>query len=58
MASRASLIVTPFKFRAVTSRPKGKCKSIFFTGGVVRNFFKASLSSSVAGDVLSFLVGN
>lgn len=48
-------MVTPFKFLAVTSSPRGKCRSIFLTGGLVRNFFKASLSSSVAGDVFSFL---
>ena len=50
------MIVTPFKFRAVTSSPNGKWRSIFLTGGVVRNFFNASLSSKVAGEVLSFLV--
>ncbi len=55
MASRASLIVTPFRFRAVTSRPSGKCRSIFLTGGLVRNFLSTSFSSSVAGEVLSFL---
>lgn len=55
IASSASLTVTPFRFRAVTSRPSGKWRSIFFTGGLVRNFFSASLSSSVAGDVFSFL---
>ena len=48
-------MVTPFRFRAVTSSPRGKCKSIFLTGGVVRNFFSVSLSSNVAGDVFSFL---
>lgn len=55
MASRASLIVTPFRFRAVTSRPSGKWRSIFLTGGLVRNFLSASFSSSVAGEVFSFL---
>ena len=55
MASSASFIVTPFRFRAVTSSPSGKWRSIFLTGGVVRNFFKASLSSTVAGEVFSFL---
>ena len=55
IASSASLMVTPFKFRAVTSRPRGKCKSIFFTGGVVRSFFSASRSSIVVGDVFNFL---
>lgn len=48
-------MVTPFRFRAVTSRPNGKWRSIFLTGGLVRNFLSASLSSSVPGDVLSFL---
>lgn len=57
MASSASFIVTPFRFRAVTSSPRGKWRSIFFTGGVVKNFFNASLSSNVAGEVLSFLFG-
>lgn len=55
IASNASLIVTPLRFRAVTSSPRGKCRSIFLTGGLVRNFLRVSLSSSVAGDVLSFL---
>lgn len=55
IASRASLIVTPLRFRAVTSRPNGKCRSIFLTGGVTRYFLRASLSSRLAGDVLSFL---
>ena len=55
MASSASLMVTPFIFRAVTSRPRGKCRSIFFTGGLVRYFLSTSFSSMVAGDVLSFL---
>ena len=56
MASNASLIVTPLRLRAVTSRPKGKWRSIFLTGGVVRNFFSASLSSMVDGEVFSFLL--
>lgn len=55
IASSASLTVTPFRFRAVTSSPSGKWRSIFLTGGLVRNFLSASLSSSVAGDVFSFL---
>lgn len=55
IASSASLIVTPLRFRAVTSRPRGKWRSIFLTGGVVKNFLSVSFSSSVAGDVLSFL---
>ena len=56
IASSASFIVTPFRFRAVTSSPRGKWRSIFFTGGVVKNFFNASLSSSEPGEVLSFLL--
>lgn len=57
IASNASLMVTPFRFRAVTSSPNGKWRSIFLTGGSVRCFFRTSLSSSVAGDVLSRLNG-
>lgn len=57
MASSASLIVTPFRFRAVTSRPKGKCKSIFLTGGLTSFSLRISLSSMVFGDLLSFLEG-
>lgn len=55
MASQASLIVTPILLRAVTSRPSGQWRSIFRIGGVVRSLFRASLSSIVAGDLLSFL---
>ncbi len=55
MASNASLIVTPFMFRAVTSSPVGNRRSIFLTGGSVRCFLSASLSSMVLGDVLTFL---
>lgn len=55
MASMASLIVTPLRFLAVTSRPKGKCRSIFLIGGVVRSFLRTSLSSTVDGEVLTFL---
>jgi hypothetical protein len=47
--------VTPLRFRAVTSRPRGKCRSIFLTGGVTRNILRISLSSIVEGEVLSFL---
>jgi hypothetical protein len=54
MASSASLIVTPFRFRAETSRPSGKCRSIFLTGGVVRSFLRTAGSSIVLGDLLSF----
>lgn len=55
IASNASLIVTPFRFRAVTSSPRGKCRSIFLTGGVVSIFFRIVGSSTVLVDVLSFL---
>lgn len=57
IASSASLIVTPFEFRAVTSRPSGKCRSILLTGGLTRCSLRMSLSSTVDGDVLSFLDG-
>lgn len=56
MASSASLIVTPLEFRAVTSKPSGKCKSILLTGGLTSFNLRMSLSSTVDGDVLSFLV--
>ena len=54
MASNASLIVTPFKFRAVTSSPRGKCRSIFLTGGSVSIFLRALFSGSSIdiGDLL------
>ena len=55
MASSASLIVTPLRFRAVTSSPSGKCRSIFLIGGSVSIFFRMSLSSTVDGEVLTFL---
>ena len=55
IASSASFIVTPFRFRAVTSSPRGKCRSIFLTGGVVSIFLSASLSSTVDGEVFNFL---
>lgn len=58
IASSASLIVTPFRFRAVTSKPSGKCRSIFLTGGVTRYFFNASFSSKVDGEVFNFLPGS
>lgn len=58
MASSASLIVTPLRFRAVTSSPRGKWRSIFLTGGVVSIFLRCSLSSTVVGDVLIFLERN
>ena len=56
MASMASLMVTPLRFRAVTSRPSGKWRSIFLMGGVVRSFLRTSLSSMDVGDVLIFLL--
>ena len=55
MASSASLMVTPLRFRAVTSSPSGKCRSIFLTGGVVSSFLSMSFSSTVLGEVLIFL---
>lgn len=48
-------MVTPFRFRAVTSRPRGKWRSIFLTGGVTRSLLRISLSSIEEGDVFSFL---
>lgn len=47
-------MVTPLRFRADTSSPRGKCRSIFLTGGVVSIFFNAlfSGSSSDIGDLL------
>lgn len=56
MASMASLMVTPLRLRAVSSRPRGNCRSIFLMGGVVRSFLSSSLSSMVVGEVLSFLL--
>ncbi len=55
MASSASFIVTPFMLRAVTAMPSGKRRSIFLTGGVVRNVFRTAGSSTVVGDVFIFL---
>lgn len=55
MASSASFIVTPFMFRAVKSMPSGKWRSIFLTGGVVRNSLRMLGSSIVEGDVFIFL---
>lgn len=48
-------MVTPLRFRAVTSNPKGKWRSIFLTGGVVSSFLRMSFSSTVDGDLLIFL---
>lgn len=55
MASSASLMVTPLEFRAVTSNPRGKWRSIFLTGGLMRRSLRMSLSSMVLGEVFSFL---
>jgi hypothetical protein len=54
MASNASLIVTPFRFRAVTSSPRGKWRSIFLTGGSVSIFLRELFSGSSIdiGDLL------
>lgn len=57
MASSASLMVTPLRLRAVTSRPSGKWRSILRTKGKQSGFFSTSLSSRVAGEVFSFLWG-
>jgi hypothetical protein len=55
MASRASLMVTPFRFRAVTSRPRGKCRSIFLMGGSVSMVLRIAGSATVLGEVFIFL---
>ncbi len=57
MASNASLMVTPRRLRAVTSRPSGKTRSIFLMGGSVSIFLSMSLSSTVEGEEFSFLEG-
>lgn len=48
-------MVTPLRFLAVTSMPKGKCRSIFFTGGLVRAILRMEWSSIVMGLELIFL---
>jgi hypothetical protein len=55
MASSASLMVTPFMFRAVTSRPSGKCRAMDLSLGSVSGIFKTDGSSTVDGDLFSFL---
>lgn len=55
MASSASLMVTPLRFRAVTSRPRGKWRSIFLMGGVTSSFLRTAGSSTVEGEAFSFL---
>lgn len=55
MASNASLMVTPFMFRATTSRPSGKCRVIDLSLGSVSGSFSTDGSSTVVGDLFSFL---
>ena len=55
MASSASLIVTPFMLRAETSRPRGKCRVIFLTFGMHNGRARYAGSSTVDGDLFSFL---
>lgn len=49
------MIVTPLEFRAVTSRPSGKWRSIFLMGGLQSSFLRTSWSSTLDGDVFNFL---
>ena len=58
MASNASLMVTPLRFRATTVMPRGNSISIFLTGGVVSIFLRISLSSTDVEDELIFLCTN
>lgn len=55
IASSASRMVTPFRFRAVTMMPVGNWRSILLIKGVVRGFL-TSTWSIVPGDVLIFLM--
>ena len=55
MASRASLMVTPLRYRAVIFMPREVTRSIRLTGGSVRCFVRISLSSTWEEDVLIFL---
>lgn len=55
IASRASLIVTPFMLRAVIFMPREVMRSILLTGGSVRCFVRISFSSTVEEEVLIFL---
>jgi hypothetical protein len=57
MASSASLMVTPFMFRATTSSPSGKCRVIFLTLGVHSGSFRTAGSSTLEDDSFSFLDG-
>jgi hypothetical protein len=50
-------MVTPFMFRAVTSSPSGKCKAMDLSLGSVSGNFKTDGSSTVLGDLFSFLEG-
>ena len=51
------MIVTPLRFRAVTSFPNGKWRSILLTGGSERGSLRIAASSIVFGLVLIFLLG-
>ena len=55
IASSASLMVTPFRFRATTSIPVGNLRSIFLTGGLVSIFLRTPGSSIELEDWLIFL---
>jgi hypothetical protein len=48
-------MVTPLRLRAVTVNPRGKCRSIRLTGGVVRRMGRIAVSSILDGEVLIFL---
>ena len=48
-------MVTPFMFRAVTSRPSGKCRAMDLSLGSVSGSFSTAGSSTVVGDLFSFL---
>jgi hypothetical protein len=47
-------MVTPLRLRAVTVNPRGKCRSIRLTGGVVRRMGRIAVSSILDGEVLIF----
>lgn len=55
MASKASLIVTPVLFRAWTTSPCWKCRSIALMAGVTKSFVSMSFSSTVDAEVFIFL---
>lgn len=48
-------MVTPFMLRALTSRPSGKCNVIFLTLGMHNGRARYAGSSTVDGDLFSFL---